>query len=71
MEPFPEGYRTSRPKRGKKHKSLSKSVNTNGVKLPQIEQNERGGISSAATNRLKKLYGSKDKEKEANSEEIK
>jgi len=34
---FPEGYRTSRPSKSKKHKSLSKSVNTNGLKLPEID----------------------------------
>ena len=67
---FTQGYRTSRPKGGKKYKSLSKSVNTNPVKLPDIEQQERGP-SSSATHRLKRLYGSKDKQREAESEELK
>ena len=34
----PQGYRTSRPSKGQKHKSLSKSGNTNGLRLPEIEQ---------------------------------
>ena len=74
-EVFVEGYRTSKTKRGHKHKSLSKSVNTNALKLPEIEQHERGNISSAATTRVKRLYGSKDKdiqkEREGGSLEIK
>ena len=59
-----EGTSTHR-KKSRKAKSFSKSINQNGLKLPDIDLQERSGISSANTTRLKKVYGSTAKEKES------